>query len=169
MSEGQIAMVISIAALLVTWRQSHTDAVRLRHELFERRFAMMRAIADFLSDVMRRGRVNPDAERQLGDATRGARFLFDESIAAFLTEIHQHRARLHSLTTLREAAMDSGASVGEPAAQKEDDEFQWFVRAGETLDGRFAPFMRLEPWWWRWARQGQARWRAWSEKSPPPR
>jgi hypothetical protein len=136
--------LIALVALLVSLRQAHTDAVRLRHELFERRFAMYRAIDEFLADVVRRRRINANAEQRLLDATRGARFLFDRAVADFLEDLHRQRAAFDNTVTTREG---SDRSLDETAAAREQHEFDWFKNTASGLEARFAPFLRLEPWW----------------------
>lgn len=75
---------VAVAGILVATLQWNTNRKRLKHELFDRRYAIFSVIKEFLGSIERSGRVSQEAERDFLIGTRGARFIFDKEIDDYL-------------------------------------------------------------------------------------
>ena len=89
-----------IAALVgfITLRQWLTDRARLKHELFDRRYAIYETIAAFPADIMVAGRVQPGADIQFLRDTKLAYFAFgcDDAVKSIVDQLYKLAVDLHA-------------------------------------------------------------------------
>lgn len=100
-----VTVGVAIIVALITWGQWVTNRARLRHELFDRRYAVYEQIAAFIAEILISGGV-PDGEPEnFSRRTKTAYFIFacDDSVKVFVTEIYKKAAELHAL----EAALET--------------------------------------------------------------
>ena len=131
---GVITTGIAAIIAVLTAGQLAANVLRLRHELFERRFEIFKTYQRVLSRVMREGRVTDEMFQEdypdLVDAWQRSRFLFQPSLPIYLDEI---RTRY-----LRARQIDEERNVAESYA-----EVIWLVDQTGTLIDRFRPSMAL--------------------------
>jgi len=114
---------------------------KLRHELFDRRYAIYEKIGGFLADVIQRGRVEPGSDVEFLRQTKQAHFLFggDPEMKALLDDIYEHAARLHALQA-KEASLRGYAL--EVNIDKQTDIKKWFQDTSISLQYRFDKYLR---------------------------
>lgn len=122
-------------AALIAYLQWHTNALRLKHERFERRFGMFEATRKFLADLIKRGDLNEEARRDFLSATSGARFVFGEKIANHLDVIHSKACDLERVQIERRDCDE--ADVGRLANERRDI-MQSLLDALSELEKTFA-------------------------------
>lgn len=83
-STATFTAVIALLVAMITYRQFRTDRMRLRHELFERRFAVYKSTQKYLTEIMAEGHANTPAYAEFGDAWQRSRFFFKDEIPEFL-------------------------------------------------------------------------------------
>ncbi len=86
--QALLTPTIATVVALITYLQWRTNALRLKHDRFDRRFGMFEATRDFLSDLIKHGDLKEDARLAFLSATSGARFIFGKKIALYLDNIH---------------------------------------------------------------------------------
>jgi hypothetical protein len=79
--------VVGLLGLWIAWQQMRINKDRLRHELFEKRYAIFRAAGTFLGSIMREGKATEKAQADFKAGIQGASFLFDFSVTELLDEI----------------------------------------------------------------------------------
>lgn len=88
--------VIGITGAWIGWQQMRINKNRLRHELFEKRYAVFRAAGSFLGSIMREGKASDQAQADFRVGIQGASFLYDSSVNTLLTEIWEKAIDLES-------------------------------------------------------------------------
>jgi len=80
-------IILGAVVAYIAWRQYRTSHDKLRLDLFEKRYAIYRALMNFLRDL------DPDTSksgariREFRADTNDARFLFGNDVVDFLTEV----------------------------------------------------------------------------------
>ena len=105
---------IAILAALIGYQQWRTNQKRLKHELFDRRYAQFESVREFLGSIARNGNPTIEAQQNFLLGTRGMRFTFDEHISTYIHEAIWCTAI--DIETLTAELQDLG--VGEERKQK---------------------------------------------------
>jgi hypothetical protein len=124
--------------------------VKLRHDLYDRRFAVFKATRDLLVAVFREGALDWKAYQAFGLGTADAPFLLDKRTCDYLDEIRKRAAELAGFgQTLKQA-------VGPEKAQHQTaahNALLWLVEQPNEVIERFKPFLVLDnPPGWQWRR-----------------
>jgi hypothetical protein len=131
-SIGTLAVAVVIA--VITYQQHLTNRLRLRHELFERRFAVFKTAQVYLSKLMHEGRLNDENFSEqyplFMDAWQRSRFLFGQDIADYLDSIAEHS---------REMRLSEMQKKHEESAEH----LRWLCAQPEMLFDRFSPYLRF--------------------------
>ena len=132
-----IGLVVGGAAAFVAWHQAQTNRIRLQHELFERRYAIFKAVHAYLSYIMREGGLPERQERgeKMGaflDAMQRSRFLFKDEITSYLNQIYKR-----SIGT-----MIFDGKIAKPDKKSED--LLWLSEQIAEIFDVFAKHMKLD-------------------------
>ena len=157
---GPIATVIgAIAAILVTWRlgvgqlriakqqstvaqqQAQLAAVRLQHDLFDRRFALFEAARTFLvKEIYPQMNPSTDGIFIFAQQTATAVFLVDAPLKEYLEKLRKSAFELQRLSNL--VALQQGPNHAENVEQKYQL-VEWFGVQLDVLVEQFQPFLNL--------------------------
>lgn len=80
---------IAIVGIYIAYQQYRINKQRLRHETYERRLAVYKAVQRYLSEILRDGKTSYDRALQFNSEAAEATFLFDESVQQRIDEIYQ--------------------------------------------------------------------------------
>lgn len=131
---------IAILGSFIAWQQWRINRLRLKHELFDRRYQQFEATRDFLGTIMTRGHVHREEELKWIQATRGSRFLFDRRMATYFEEVFKKSTDLQALTAVFEG-------LGGDESSRNFDRQQaikgWFMEELRNLERRFSPYLQL--------------------------
>lgn len=83
-----IGLIVASIALM-QWR---TNTLRLKHELFERRYEQFTVVREFLGSIITSGKSKPEEQFKYLVGTTGMRFIFDRKIAEHLEKNIWHLA-----------------------------------------------------------------------------
>ena len=133
---------IAFLVAVITWRQWITDRLRLRHELFDRRYAIYEKLTGFLADTLVTGRIASGAEMDLLRQTKQAHFVFggDPEVRDLISTMYRGAVELHAL------ASDEGALSGDQLKKniqeqrRVKDQFQATLN---SMENKFAKYLRL--------------------------
>ena len=94
-----LTTIIAILVAIITGGQWITNRARLRHELFDRRYAMYETIASFLAEIAIHGAVQESADRKFLIATNKAYFVFgcDKHVKDLVSKIYRLAVELDGL------------------------------------------------------------------------
>jgi len=112
---GFLTPLIALIAVGIAYQQYKLNQFRLRHEVYERRLRVYKAVQSFLSQILRDGDVDyPRTSQFYADASEAA-FLFDKSVQQYIDELYGKAIALHSL---QEKMYPSDASPGLPVGEE---------------------------------------------------
>jgi hypothetical protein len=135
---GLLTPTIAVLAAYIAWQQCRTNDLRLKHELFDRRYDLYVKITSYLATILTTGRVEPNSEMQFLRDTKAVDFLFDKRIHAFVHEIYSNAVTLYTLSKME------NTFVGDKLAHNIDEQRKikdWFSEQLNTCTVRFAPFL----------------------------
>ncbi|MBI3596381.1 MAG: hypothetical protein HY203_04425 [Nitrospirae bacterium] len=140
MLSGLLTPLIAVLVAYVAWQQWRTNQLRLKHELFDRRFALYEKMTSFIAEILTQGKVPANAETRLLRETKTAIFLFDKEIQDFVQELYRKAADLHALEAMLEKL------EGEDRARNVDKQGEikdWFTSQLHGCNARFSRFLLL--------------------------
>ena len=85
---------ITIIGAIIAFQQYQINRQRLRHELYERRLVVYRAIQKYLSEITREGKTTYERVSQFYAEASEAFFLFDDSVQLSIDEIYNKSVRM---------------------------------------------------------------------------
>jgi hypothetical protein len=138
-----LAAIAAVGAW-IAWKQMHIARVKLQHDLYDRRYAVFQAARALLTNVVMLGDATNEALRAFSIGTADATFLLGDDIVAYLKELHDHAARLHSI----KAVVDNGPiPVGAERAEvvrKHSEHFAALLAQITILSEKFRPYLQLD-------------------------
>ncbi|HVB98810.1 MAG TPA: hypothetical protein VNJ12_05685 [Candidatus Dormibacteraeota bacterium] len=151
------ALAVPVIASVGVWiasQQMYIARTKLRHDLYDRRYAVFQATRQFLDEASVRIIVSDDTFRSFALGTADAAFLFDDALAAYLTEMRGHAKKAQGISMAMEnfPAGDKKAQASAAAGEQ----FIWLMQQIDGLADRFRPFLTLDrrsrsarrfPWW----------------------
>jgi TRAP-type C4-dicarboxylate transport system permease small subunit len=135
---GLLTPTIALLAAYIAWQQWQTNHLRLKHELFERRYKLYETITAFIANILARGRVEPNSEMQFLRETKTVVFLFDKGIQRFIEEIYNKAVELYTLGKM-ENTLTGEKLVHNVDKQREITD--WFSEQLNTCTLRFSSFL----------------------------
>ena len=141
MLSGLLTPLIAVLAVYIAWKQWHTDHLRLKYELFDRRYAIFEKITSFIATILAQGKVPANAATQFVRETKTAIFLFDDKeLQNFIEEIYQKTVALHAL----EATLENLQGLEQSSNIEKQQEIKgWFTSQLNACSERFSRFLSL--------------------------
>jgi len=133
-----IAILGSVIAVL-QWR---INRLRLKHELFDKRYEIFTAAMAFVVSIVQNGKAIEVERIKFLQRTKGAKFLFPEKIDKYLEDIHRKACDLQCLDAELE-----GVGVGKERSEnvmKQSAIKKWFNVQLNALAQQFQSFIKLE-------------------------
>lgn len=117
-----LVAALAIAVGNMCW-QSHLQNVKLRHDLFDRRFEIYRSLRGFIHKLMSNGSISRQDVEALTIHAMAAEFLFKPEIISFMNEAY-HKAL--DLCEWQAQRTKRGREFSEPEEKSYHDTRQWF-------------------------------------------
>lgn len=86
--------VIAIVTTYIAIQQYRTNRLKLKLELFERRYSVYQSVKDFIRFAVREGNISNEALNKLNDETQDAFFLFGKQVDEYISELRLKGVRL---------------------------------------------------------------------------
>ncbi|MFW8602539.1 hypothetical protein ACOHYD_13805 [Desulfobacterota bacterium M19] len=130
---------IAIIALYIAYQQHKTNQQRLRHETYERRLHVYKAVQKHLSIILRDGQSTYQECAEFYSEASEAAFLFDKTVIAKIDEIYEKSIDIVGLQEqLYPPDGTQGLPVGEErsrVAKEKGDLFKWHAnQLGKSKD-----------------------------------
>lgn len=137
-----VGAIIAGSGVFIAYQQKRLADIRLQHDLYDRRFAVYEATKAFIIGAVDDDRMTAKLYLTFKRGTSQNVFLFDATLAAYLSEIDRRALELFRIhRRLDEGRLDEEARIGcidEAAAIT-----TWFSEQFDPLTTNFAPFLRL--------------------------
>ena len=144
---GLLTPVIAIIAVYIAYQQYRIQHLKFRHETYERRLGVYKAVQAFLSEIIQEGTAASDTARQFYVDASEAAFLFDAEIQQFIDELYSKAIDLRASTReLYPSNGSDGLPQGEErnkAACKNSEIFDWFISQSKQSKDLFRKHMAI--------------------------
>lgn len=141
---------IALGAAVVAGLQFYLARQKLKLDLFDRRLAVYAGVRKLLGEILRSGKADNEPIFEFLRDTAQAKWLFDDSVAAYFDELYRQGSKLHALQAETEARPRSPEHA--KLLEKEHATFEWFTQQHAELDRRMEPFLRLGHGYVSWRR-----------------
>jgi hypothetical protein len=140
-AHGFLTLVVAIVGAGIALGQYTLARMRMKHDLYDRRYRIFQASRLFIAEVCQQGSATYDQvlshHRDTGDAI----FLLNRKVVGYLSDLEKHGRRLAFLRRViendhnpnRDATIDEKAEI-----------LQWFTEQFDPLIKQLKPFLQLE-------------------------
>ena len=91
---GLATAFIALTVAIVSVRQYRVERMKLRHDLFDRRFAVFKTAQLFVSKVIQDAELPADEYTDFVDAWQRSRFLFGNDVSDYLDELRKRSLKI---------------------------------------------------------------------------
>lgn len=132
---------IGVALIVIAYLQWKTNDLRLRHEMFDRRYKIYKAAHHFVGIIAAFGDYTDEDYAAFLDGTAGARFAFDNTFGLRVEEILTRAEDLH----MHERHLKSERRPGEreKIVRARQVEFDWLTKQLKELPTAAEEFLLL--------------------------
>ncbi|MGD9617052.1 MAG: hypothetical protein AB7H90_04870 [Alphaproteobacteria bacterium] len=142
---GQGQLTIARRQARIANQQAQLADIRLRHDLFDRRFEVCEAARTLLLEVFKYGNVSNEDLGNFVRNTEKAAFFFDQGVADYLATLRRQAILLQEAASLLDDHHGVPVSPERTAAAHRRRELsEWFVAQFDVLLERFKPFLALD-------------------------
>lgn len=131
--------IIAVVGVYIAFQQYRINQQRLRHETYERRLAVYKAVQRYLSEILRDGKTSYERALQFNSEASEAAFLFDAAVQEMIDEIYQKSI---DMVTRYEQMYPSDGSPGMPVG---DERSRICTENSELLKWHFAKLKESRP------------------------
>ena len=139
-SSALLTPAIAIAGIAIGIFQWRLSEAKFRHEQFDRSFAMFEAIRTYLVSILSAGYPTQDAQRNFIGGTSGSRFVFNESISKFVSEIWEQSIDLESLRSELDGLQNDERTEN---IRKQREIKTWLETQLKEMENKFVPFLAV--------------------------
>ena len=136
-----LSALIAAIAIYIAYQQWSTNKSRLKHELYDRRFKIYKAVQIHLSHVLTHAKIDDEKIAALGNAMQDARFLMNEKIYEYIHEIYIKSIKMRS-----KQEQYKGIPVGDKRSklvEEEHENLEWLTDQLPKLHIVFGLFLKL--------------------------
>ena len=136
-----LSALIAAIAIYIAYQQWSTNKLRLKHELYDRRFKVYKAVQIHLSHVLTHAKIGGEETAALANAMQDARFLMNEKMHNYIHEIYIKSIKMRSK---QEQYKD--LPVGDERSKLVEEEHEnlgWLTDQLPKLHIVFGPFLKL--------------------------
>lgn len=140
-----VALVVGIVGGLIAYRQAVIAEAKLKHDLFERRYAIFLETWKIMSEVVVKGtrEKNYGLGNPFSNFIPQARFLFGKDVETYLLDAVKKWADLNAI----EGEIGNVEARTPDLAQRRYDLSGWFhEQADSGVKGLFGPYLNFEKW-----------------------
>ncbi len=136
-------VIVGLMTAYIAFRQHKNDSIRLRLDVYDKRFEVYRAVREYLSGIFRNGDVDIKALRQFTVGTAQAEFLFGKEVNDKLEALYQKGVRLNYVEKRLD---DNNLEIGEERnkfANESGDLLLWFDEESKKLTDLFSKYLKI--------------------------
>jgi hypothetical protein len=139
---GLLTPVIAVIATYIAYQQYKNNKLKLKFDLYEKRFRVYQALVDFISFVISFPEIKVEEVRKLDSARAESHFLFGEDIPQYLLSVRDKAAQL---TTLNSQVNELASSDRNPERTKLVNQklevIEWFHQQLEESRKKFGKYL----------------------------
>jgi len=136
------AAVIAGFGAWIGWQQMHTASVKLQHDLFDRRWPVLKATTHLLAEAWGKGRVDEATMKSYMLDVAPTRFVFDDEVFRYLQEV---RERVLELNAIKDKLDQLPAGEEKDVwAAKAKEQIAWIATYVNVIENKFDPYLRLD-------------------------
>lgn len=143
---GLLVPLIALFAAYIAYQQYQAAKLKLKMDLFERRFALFETVFDFICHVAAGQKVTAADVIKLDEAKLVSFFVFHGEVPKYIQTV---REKAESVTVLNSQAEQIAKLGGSDALtqkrQTQDAEVAWFAEQREKCRNVFEPYLAIRP------------------------
>ena len=129
----------------IAWQQYKGNKLKLRHDLYERRFKVYQGLTDLLGFIGREADVHQEQLWAFKKDTADSCFLFGKEVPVYLKVIFDNAVELRKQNILIKGERSQNETERIELIQKNADLLIWFGDQFEVSERKFMPYLSLIP------------------------
>ncbi len=139
---GFLTPVIAVTMAYIAYQQYRTNNLKLKFDLYEKRFKIYQALMDFISFVVSFPEMNAEEVRKLDFARAESCFLFGEDIPPYLTSIRDKAAQINFINSqIKELASLDRNSERTRLVNQKLKLIEWFYQQVDESKTNFCKYL----------------------------
>lgn len=135
-------MAIALMLAVIAYQQWKVNKSRLRHEMFDRRYAMYEATKKLTAAVIQKGTPEKEDIDSYFSATAGARFIFSDQVGQHLEEMFDRAIGLQRIE--RRLKYEKDMEKRTKLLDEEEEIFEWFLEHMKKMPDILRPYLAIE-------------------------
>jgi hypothetical protein len=136
-------LLIGAAAWYLAHRQQRTNELRLKHELFERRYKVYDSLMAFLGRTLQEGKPSTESSFTFLRETNQAQFLFGPEIPDYLESVYKKGNALRSSERQLNSERQGDDEERSRMIKENTDLIKWFNDQPNMAGERFGKYLNL--------------------------
>jgi hypothetical protein len=128
----------------IAQQQADLAAIRLQHDLFDRRFEIYEACQTLLNEVLINGNISDEKFDSFFQATRKVVFLFDQDITDYIEMLRISALQLRGANKMIADPTIKIALDPTPPRERTQELYNLFLRQFDVSIAKFKPFLALD-------------------------
>lgn len=139
-SSALLTPAIAIAGIAIGIFQWRLNKAQFRREQFDRSFSMFETIRAYLVSIISAGYPTQDAKRKFLGGTSGSRFVFNESISKFVSDIWERSVDLETFHSEFDRLQGTARTENIREQRKIKDRLETQLK---EMEKKFLPFLAV--------------------------
>lgn len=140
---GLLTPVIALVTAYIAYRQYKNDNQRLKHDLYEKRYAIFSSVMETIALILRDANVDMNTLITFRKSTIEAYFLLDDDISSYLDEIYRKGLMLQTINKTLAGNLPVGDKRNQ-FADKDHELMTWFASQFDVAKVKFSKYLSLE-------------------------
>jgi hypothetical protein len=141
--QAALTPVIAIVAVSIAYQQHQTNKLKVRLDLFDRRFNVFLKVRGILSSVSPEGQASIEEFLKFRSGAAEAYFLFGQEMEDYLDEVYQHGRKLATADLRNRMPREEQPEDYDPkkVADEIDKELGWLMNQLPEVKARFKTYL----------------------------
>jgi hypothetical protein len=135
--------LIAIIAVYIAWQQFRNAQLKLKHDLYERRLEVFKAVSQFIGTAVQLAYLKNEDLFALLRETNQSYFLFDDDVSQYIHELYLKGVDFSYINTRLHGKAPISQEERERLADKNGELLKWFSQQFEVSRKLFGKYMRI--------------------------
>ena len=142
---NMLTPLIAVIATWIAYQQYHTNRLKLKFDMYEKRLKIYQALMDFIGTVTSFPEMKVEEVKKFDIARSESVFLFGKDIPQYLQTVRDQAAAITMLNSqIKELMSDERVPARTELVNEKLKIIDWFYKQVEIAQGKFSRYLAFE-------------------------